>query len=85
MVRLESYKSFMFNTQFMTFKFTFQYGQIRKLQKLYVQYAVYDIYIPVWLDQKDEAVEEMAYILSNLHSSMVRLESYEFEGEVLKN
>ena len=32
--------------------FTFQYGQIRNLWHMLLEHTNYDIYIPVWLDQK---------------------------------
>ena len=56
--------------------FTFQYGQIRNYRiALYFDISV-TIYIPVWLDQKLNVVFIQAPLMPNLHSSMVRLETF---------
>ena len=55
--------------------FTFQYGQIRNSSDFLTDTGFVDIYIPVWLDQKqiDDTFVKRGKV--NLHSSMVRLET----------
>ena len=55
--------------------FTFQYGQIRKTRAITDATFTFEIYIPVWLDQKDRKQLYFIYVVKDLHSSMVRLES----------
>ena len=63
---------------YFTLKFTFQYGQIRNYLFTCKNDNVAKIYIPVWIDQKlISPVLDNLYI-SNLHSSMDRLETYFF-------
>ena len=58
--------------------FTFQYGQIRNhIHQDYI-YFLNNIYIPVWLDQKPYLQYFDLVGLYNLHSSMVRLETFSF-------
>ena len=74
MVRLE--------TELLTYKpqvclkFTFQYGQIRNWHKKLLKIDIPIIYIPVWLDQKPIYDITMRIVFYDLHSSMVRLETY---------
>ena len=74
MVRLET-KYFAVG-EYGTQRFTFQYGQIRNRFRnfLFNEYAV--IYIPVWLDQKLVRTHYLFLVDDDLHSSMVRLETY---------
>ena len=58
------------------FKFTFQYGQIRNIKSNLLLKQIIIIYIPVWLDQKLVSIAQMVSIAQNLHSSMVRLETF---------
>ena len=58
--------------------FTFQYGQIRKILSSNQRITKVQIYIPVWLDQKDDYLDKELNKKSDLHSSMVRLESFIF-------
>ena len=61
MVRLES-SAPMLNLQ-QGIKFTFQYGQIRKLDTRY-QFLIFPyIYIPVWLDQKAIGFNLLSYLI----------------------
>ena len=55
-------------------KFTFQYGQIRKIPFIINKIISSAIYIPVWLDQKETDDGTTTTETTNLHSSMVRLE-----------
>ena len=72
MVRLEILGIAVLTAPFLVF--TFQYGQIRNDFKRQAYAYIYDIYIPVWLDQKYVEANEDEDPFSNLHSSMVRLE-----------
>ena len=56
-------------------RFTFQYGQIRKKMIRCFMIKEICIYIPVWLDQKENIPPSAVIKIINLHSSMVRLES----------
>ena len=55
--------------------FTFQYGQIRNVSINKVVTPAETIYIPVWLDQKHLNRWHFRAYFSDLHSSMVRLET----------
>ena len=55
--------------------FTFQYGQIRNKKYFNVSFACYNIYIPVWIDQKLKRIKTVSSQGVYLHSSMDRLET----------
>ena len=56
-------------------QFTFQYGQIRNDINDFRQMNAIQIYIPVWLDQKQRLKDRIIMLFFYLHSSMVRLET----------
>ena len=62
-------------------KFTFQYGQIRKSNFSLKNQMELLIYIPVWLDQKERPNFHLEYLQRYLHSSMVRLERYDYDNQ----
>ena len=74
MVRLETRQALFKRTKY--FLFTFQYGQIRNDDILSRAVNLIKIYIPVWLDQKLYITNIYSRLINNLHSSMVRLETY---------
>ena len=73
MDRLETVKGAVVNTAKAVF--TFQYGQIRNSVFPFRLSTSYDIYIPVWIDQKLQEEEQEYHRIDHLHSSMDRLET----------
>ena len=73
MDRLET--NYIYLTYFFCSLFTFQYGQIRNRNVIQLQQKQKSIYIPVWIDQKQEQVQEVQQVQHHLHSSMDRLET----------
>ena len=81
MVRLETYEESFYIKLRITF--TFQYGQIRNATVPLLFANALVIYIPVWLDQKPKNHILILLNLCYLHSSMVRLETYNTYRNVL--
>ena len=61
--------------------FTFQYGQIRNPPEIFIIKSVTNVYIPVWLDQKQLYLFLKTRLILGLHSSMVRLETLKKESK----
>ena len=56
-------------------KFTFHYGQIRNNESIQNRTNLKNIYIPLWIDQKQTSEQQDFMFIENLHSTMDRLET----------